>query len=128
MKKKNNTNRNDELLIKRIFAGTISITHASDMSDVEYKLRRVGGAFELTKRDAVTDAELGCWLFGELVESRSVKRFAILAKRDNTLRTVARAATLVECLNKMNNIIDIDPEVSFRFTMEELARLGQLDW
>lgn len=124
--KKQNISRNEEL-VRKIFVNTVAITRVSATGDAKYELRRIGGSFEIRKLDEVTDAELGIWYFGELTESRTAKRFTILQKRGNALRTVARANCIVECLNALNNIIDDSDEIyTVRFTMEDLARLSQI--
>lgn len=118
---KKNINKNDDL-IKRLFVTDISITIVGEDGLAEYTIRRVGGAFVLTKHDTTTDAELGFWVFGELVESRSSKRWAILEKHGNVLRTVARVNNLLEAIDRVNNII---ADTAVWFTTDELAKLGQ---
>ena len=125
MKKNTNITSRNEDLIKKIFVNMVALTRVSATGNNKFEIRRIGGAFELRKIDEVTEAELGYWVFGELSESRTAKRFAILEKRGNALRTVARAENLVECLNKINNLIDEDT-FAVRFTMEDLARLSQI--
>jgi len=108
--------------IEELFVRVGSITHFSESNQLlEADVNKISGGFHFTLNDSVTGAVLRSIFVGKLA-NKNEHRWAVLEKRGQQLRTIARKDTLQDALAVVNAILN--KEGIWAFSMEALASLG----